>query len=254
MGKAGSTTVYRSIINGNLFNSVYKVNFLSDFGIKKTEELYLGLRKKRVPNHLKQSKILRKRIDKSTNVQWKVITLVRDPVGREISEFFYEINRFHPELVDKNGNIKEEKAVKCLRMKFRFYNESRSYTCNWFKNEFERMFNLDVYSYPFDHDNGFTIIKNDSLKLLILKMEKLNSCFNFALNSFFESEMDIEIVNSNIQSEQENGKLYKNVVDNFTLNQNICKKIYSSRYAKHFYSKNEIDEMMYKWSNCNINC
>ena len=248
MHRVGSTTVYKSLKNADMPNPIYKVHFLSDDGIKKAEELLIGLKNPQVPDHIELSKKLRKEMDRTKDVQRKIITLAREPISREVSFFFHRVSRFHPELVDGNGQIKKDRAIKSLQMKFMFFNESTNDTCSWFDYEFKRMFNIDVCAYPFDRRKGFTIISNKNVKVLILRLEDLNHRFNNALTEFLGLSFPIRVLKSNTREDMRRGVVYRKVLEEITFPKSICSRIYSSKYATHFYSENERDQFIQRWS------
>ena len=65
MGKVGSSTVYRSLVNSYLKNPVYQVHFLSDEGIRNAEEYFLCLDLPIRVEHIERSKLLRKKMSKN---------------------------------------------------------------------------------------------------------------------------------------------------------------------------------------------
>lgn len=247
MGKVGSTTVYNSLKGIDIKNPVYRVNFLSDEGIQNTEEFHLNLQPPVMPNHLKYSRALRQIMGKAPQTQWTVITLVREPISRDVSDFFYQIERFHPGLIDKNGHIREDQVIKALQVKFRFFDASSNYTCNWFDDEFKKMFPVDVYTHPFAHSKGFSIIHNQQVKLLIIRLEDLNRCLSDALAQFLDLPTPIQIVTSNVQNHGQHGAVYTSLRKRIRFSKSLCDQIYASKYATHFYSPKERFAFMRYW-------
>jgi len=248
MGKVGSTTVCESLKNADLPNPVYHVHFLSHDGIKNAEEYFLGLQKGISPPHIKRSKMLRKKIDKKKGVQWKIITLVREPIGREISDFFQVVDRYYPDLIDENGDVNKSSAIEFLQERLANYDESTNYTSTWFDKELKQAFNIDVYAYPFNHEDSFTIIRKENINVLILRLEDLHSSFNNALSQFLDLEAPVRMVTSNVGRDKSYSEAYRYVLKNIAVPESVCAKIYSSKYTKHFYDENSINEFIHKWS------
>lgn len=250
MGKVGSTTIHASLENANLSLPVYKVHFLSDEGMKHGEEFHqktLKIPWESTP-HIQTSQFLRDKIRSDDHVKWKIITLVREPISREISEFFQYVHSMYPELLDEDGMLEKERTLRILQTKFMFYNVQKNYTCRWFDMEMKGMFDLDVYAYPFNTEDGFTIINQGQVDLLILRLEDIDQNFSRAVTQFLELPTPIEMIKGNVRTEQKRGTTYQHILQEFTIRESVCRKIYTSNYAKHFYSDAEIEQLVQKWS------
>ena len=250
MGKVGSTSIHNSLEEASLQLPIYKVHFLSDEGMAHAVEFHQKTLKIPWENtpHIQTSEFLREKIQTDPGSQWKVITLVRDPVMREVSEFFQYVHSMYPELLDEAGNIEKERAIKLLQTRLMFYNPEKNYTCRWFDMEIKGMFGLDVYAHPFDTEKGYSILQHGNVELLILRLEDLNENFSEAIGQFLALESPIELIRSNMRAEQKRGSTYEQVRQELTLRESVCRKIYSSKYAQHFYSETEIERLIQKWS------
>lgn len=250
MGKVGSTTIQTSLENGELSLPLYKIHFLSDEGMQHAEEFHqktLKIPWETTP-HIQTSQFLRERIQSDDTIKWKIITLVREPISREISEFFQYVHSMYPELLDENGNLEKERTFRILQAKFMFYNPQKNYTCRWFDMEVKGMFDLNIYDYPFNTEEGFTIINRGNVDLLILRVEDFDQSFSRAVTQFLNLSTPIEMVKSNVRAEQKRGTIYQQVLQEFTIRESICRKIYASNYAKQFYSEAEIEQFVQRWS------
>lgn len=250
MGKVGSTSIHNSLEEASLPLPIYKVHFLSDEGMAHAVEFHQKTLKIPWENtpHIQTSEFLREKIQTDPGSQWKVITLVRDPVMREVSEFFQYVHSMYPELLDEVGNIEKERAIKLLQTRLMFYNPEKNYTCRWFDMEIKGMFGLDVFAHPFDTEKGYAILQHGNVELLILRLEDLNENFGEAVSQFLALASPIELIRSNVRAEQKRGSTYEQVRQELTLRESVCRKIYSSKYAQHFYSPAEIGRLIQKWS------
>ena len=250
MGKVGSTTIHNSLEEASLPLPIYKVHFLSDAGMDHAVEFHQKTLKIPWENtpHIQTSEFLREKIQSDPDCKWKIITLVRDPIMREVSEFFQYVHSMYPELLDEQGNIEKERAMKLLQTKLMFYNPEKNYTCRWFDMEIKGMFGLDVYEHSFATEKGFSIIQHSNVDLLILRLEDLNRNFSEALSQFLHLDSPIELIKSNVRSEQKRGSTYEEVRQELTVRESVCRKIYASKYARHFYAEAEIEQLVQKWS------
>jgi hypothetical protein len=250
MGKVGSSSVERILKGANLDRPVYHVHFLSHRGIANAEKYFLSLNNSGTPHHIKLSKILRKKICKSKDFRWKVITLVREPVARDVSDCFQNLESYHPHLIDRKGTAKKAKIIQLLENHFRAYDANKDYTANWFDNELRSTFELDVYKYPFNFQDGFSLITANNIDLLVLRLENLDSTFNRAFNRFLDSNISFNMYRSNVGQNKRYSATYRYLLENLTLPYKICEKIYSSKYASHFYTQIERNNFISQWSCC----
>ena len=99
MGKVGSTSVTKALRALSPNYSVYGVHTLRPDNV---EQAIANYRKnysvrRLVPEHLLASRLLVRDLAKGQpRGRWKVITIIRDPIARNISSFFQDIELRHP--------------------------------------------------------------------------------------------------------------------------------------------------------------
>ena len=268
MGKVGSTSVVHSLRNSGLMNPVYHTHQLSYEGIDKNieinrERLFQNRNNKKLDDHtrvytelfvkyvirkLKNDRLLRKKIDKNfDSINWKIITLVRDPVMREISNFFFTFHK-HPEIVGKKEQLLNETSLRVLKDDLnKRLGGGEDWSLTWFDRELKKVFGVDMYRFPFDHENGYTLIHSKNISILVIKLEELGRCFSGAIFELLNKE-NLNLTNSNVAGKKFYYNTYRYVLENLTLDSHFCKKIYSSKYARHFYTNDELKIFMRKWS------
>jgi hypothetical protein len=248
MGKVGSATVHETLLNAKLHNPVYHIHFLSHEDIRSAERFFLSLKTPIISGHLRRSKILRQIIDNNSGVEWKIITLVREPIGRDISDLFQTIDRYHPELVD-NGKIKTNQTIGLLLKNFINYDQNTNYTCTWFDKELNDVFDIDVYAYNFNMEKGYTVLSGKrNIEVLILRLEDLNRNLENALAEFLDLKNPVKILKSNVGREKQYSEAYRDVLTSIRIPESVCTKIYSTKYATHFYSEKMRQEFAMRWS------
>lgn len=57
------------------------------------------------------SRFLSRVVDANPDINWRIITLTREPFSRAISALFQGIERRHPEMIDRNAGVLIDKAV-----------------------------------------------------------------------------------------------------------------------------------------------
>lgn len=85
-----------------------------------------------MPVHLSRSKFLRKKIDSHQDRRWKIITLVREPIGRYISSLFQNLSDINPRLINPDGSINTEEVNQFLQNYLIEFIENTDFACSWF--------------------------------------------------------------------------------------------------------------------------
>ncbi|MEO1086956.1 MAG: putative capsular polysaccharide synthesis family protein [Acidobacteriota bacterium] len=255
MGKVGSTSVHAALLDAQLDTPVYKVHFLSDPGIAHGEKFHRSTLKnpwEETP-HIKTTRTVRDAMAADPDLRLDVVTLVRDPVRREVSEFFQYVEALHPELLDDDGRLKTERAARFLQARFMFFDEASNYTCRWFDMEIKALFGLDVFAFPFDHAKGYTLIEQGHVRLLVLRLEDLDRTLNPGLRALVgERYQDWKGRDgkdrANVGAHKKSGDQYRELVANFQLRRSVGEKVYGSTYARHFYTPAEREGFLDKWT------
>lgn len=268
MGKVGSSSIVYTLRQNKLSNPIYHVHQLRYDGIDKNiknnnerlnknkenknisdyTRVYTDIYLKYIIRNVKSHRLLRKKIDENMNdVTWKIITLVRDPIMREISDFFFSFHK-HPELMGKEGQLLKEETIRILKKelieKFRY---PHNWVLTWFDKELKEVFGVDVYQFPFNHDKGYIIIQSKNINVLIIKLEELDRCFSDAIFEFLNKK-DLKLLKRNVAEQKFYYNTYKYILDNIIFNYNFCGKIYASKYSKHFYSIDERENFIMNWT------
>lgn len=211
-GKCGSLSVYKSIQNYNRY--VLHCHALTDIGNNDND--------------------LNKILDMKSG---KIISLVRDPVARRISEMW--------ECIENVGRYSVEVDFQEIE-KFYFNEGWENEEFQWFFWQMKNIFKIDVFEYPFDREKGYTIIKKGNIELLLMKMENLNE-LEAVIGKFLNIEQ-FQLMNDNIGRRKPYRFALQAYKDNFRISQEKLEQIYKkNEYMKHFYSEDERNEMYLKW-------
>ena len=251
MGKVGSTSVYSSLKSLHLNMPVYHVHFLTYEGIHWASQVYrqgfsrTGL----IGRHIFDSLHLRQQLDKGLpeNGQWKIVSLVRDPIARNISAFFQTLNLEFPEFdyEKKIGSVKSETLVKELIPLF-WEKFNHDFPLTWFDTEMKSVFNVDVFASDFPEASGYKIYTQGKADLLLFKLETLEKCAPRAFNCFLGIK-NFELLKANEAQEKKYYNVYRQFLDNITFPASYIDRMYKSKYVRHFYSEAEIETFRDKW-------
>ncbi|MCD4669533.1 MAG: putative capsular polysaccharide synthesis family protein [Actinomycetia bacterium] len=165
-----------------------------------------------------------------------IISLIREPISRNISAFFEQA-----EYVDVDWQNKTLEELHAM-----FWEKANHDTpLIWFDKEIKKLFGIDVYSYPFNKEKGWIIIKKGNISLLIIQMEKINDLSNI-LGQFLGIK-NIIINNTNRSSKKQYAGLYKEFNRKISIPRSYLDRMLYSRYTMHFYSNRQIKKWYDKY-------
>ena len=250
MGKVGSLSIYHSIKQCRLKSPVYHLHVLSEDGVKALDCVIRDsfTKTRYVPEHLITSEFFRPYLCvRHPKIRCKVITLVRDPIARNISSFFGDLNtrHFYLDPLTMLNSDDVEDATGVLINAF-IKNHDHLKPLNWFDMELNKVLRMDIYSKPFDKEKGFEIYENDSCSALVIKLERLNQCAKQAFSQFLLLS-DFQLISKNISNDKNYGKLYRTVSQSIKIPNDYIDVMYNSKLVQHVYTENEIIQFKNKW-------
>ncbi len=170
----------------------------------------------------------------------EVITLVRDPVARNWSAFFENLDRFAGPLSDRQRLDPSE----LRRLFLEVYPHEIPLT--WFDDEFRAALGIDVYATPFPHRKGWLEIDAGPHRALILKLEAGDAVIEEAVGAFL-GQPGFRLQRTNVGVEKPYARLYDEVTGSLRLSEEYLTRMYESRLATHFYSAAEIAAFRERW-------
>ncbi|WP_157411147.1 MULTISPECIES: putative capsular polysaccharide synthesis family protein [Actinoplanes] len=249
MGKVGSSSLYESLRAAGVPN-LYKIHYLSDQGIERAQRLYAGFRTEVGVPHLAASRELRELRRSRPDVRWTVFTLVREVIARDVSAYVQMVDLLNPALVDGPepdvGRIARGAAAQFLG-----FDERRNYTCRWFADELGAVFGVDVFDHAFDHARGWQWIRTAGVDLILLRTEDLTRVLSEATT--VAVDVPVAPVYASARSPEKlqaayEVNTYRRVLDRVRIPERTCRRVYDAKYARHFYTDQEIDAFTDRWT------
>jgi hypothetical protein len=220
-GKVGSSTINNSLTEAGIFCTQLHTLNLWNNNVSNT---YKDLFKK--------------------NDVFKIITLVREPISRDLSIIFESLN-YIVHLFNEDSFI--DLCIDFLKRKKTFIPlviDVKQF--DWFDNELKAIFDIDIYAYPFNKEKGYCIIKQDNIEVLAMKSEKLNSLESVI--GEFVGTPDLKLINDRVGDSRWYKYLYKNVKDTIKIPREIFDMYYKNNpKMDHFYSEEEKAAFLTKW-------
>ena len=193
---------------------------------------------------IEEWKKLRAMIDANPDMEWHIINLVRDPVAMKVSALFQTLDQNLPEW--RKLNKKDELSIKDLEVIF--YNKSEfgfKGLERWYDNQIKALWNIDVFSTPFPTQKGFNIYKSGNINLLVIRLEDLDRVAGQAFNEFLGLK-NFKVIKKNIGDQKPYAELYKAFKEH-PLRKQFVDQGYQTKFARHFYSSDEIESFRAHW-------
>ncbi|MBA3495342.1 MAG: hypothetical protein H0T87_14830 [Gammaproteobacteria bacterium] len=177
----------------------------------------------------------------------EVITLVRDPIARNVSGLFQTIERWIPDFYDRYSRkaIDTDELAEIFLHDYHDKIDSYKLPFHWFSAELQPVFGIDVLACDFPKSVGYKIYKSEGVELLLIKLEYLNQCFPTAIKEFLG--FDIPMTSANVAADKSYYPLYQEFTRALKLPDAYIEQQYSCNYVRHFYSESEIDAFIKKW-------
>jgi len=220
MGKVGSTSIHRSLLRAYPGVVLHTHRFSPQHKNWRIRRLYRwGIFRKKAIH---------------------VISLTREPVGRNVSAFFQNFRR-DTGLSYENANfsIDELKALFLSRYKHEI-------PLGWFDKNIKGTFGLDVFSTPFP-ESGFATYSRGNIRLLVIKSEIDDAEKVNALKAFLGLKQ-FQMLRGNIGDEKPYAETYKEFKKKVKLPPDYLSRMCESRYCRHFYDSAAIDAVKKRWS------
>jgi hypothetical protein len=249
MGRVGSvsvTTAVRAAYQQIALDvPVYRKHYISSFDLV-VERILADLEDPSIAlSHLDRQ--LRNTLlsDVQSRQPVKIISLVRDPIARNVSTFFYAFPEFVPDWKEKEAQnlLPANTLNKIFESKRQFIQTA----FNWFDEQIKDAIGLDVYAVPFDTERGWQVYKKGQVELLLLRTEDLHRTGEDTLRKFLHLP-HLKMVKVNTGQEREAHELYRRFLTH-PISQEYLEMTYATKLARHFYTETEIEQFIQRWRN-----
>lgn len=255
MGKVGSRSILETLqLHDEL--TVHHLHVLSDDAVRGTERFYRSHWDGDAgpPRHLWTSQVVRRHLARELHRERvRVITLVRDPVARNVSSFFQLLDRSPQTTLDALSRLgDEQRSRRLLDLFLHEYGEdgipyaAHDAAMTWFDQELRDVIGIDVYSIPFEKHAGHTVVSGMQADALVLRVEDLHRVAPAALEHYLNIG-GVQLRSANVGSKKSYGSWYRHFLAHVRLPTNYVEQLYSSRYMRHFYTDVEAERLRRRW-------
>ena len=161
MGKVASSSIALTL-KATKAVDVFQVHRLNPKNIEQVRRAYIR-RRVAPPGIDSDGLYLYKKIIKPKKKPVKIISLIREPIGRNISAFFQAIDFFE----GKDDAYKDLDTKQLIEDFLQGY--SHNVPLTWFDIEMRVTTGIDVYQYSFPYHKGYCIIEAPPYNLMIMR-------------------------------------------------------------------------------------
>jgi hypothetical protein len=189
-----------------------------------------------------------------SDMVWNVVTLVRDPVRRDVSSFFQNLELMFDvwpadELRSRSAEDVAASLVELFLDTYVRSNSPREFDADpltWFDTELKQVFGVDVFAKPFPVSRGYDRYSSANARVLLLRLEDLDRVARTAFAEFLGATVE-KVVQSNDAADKVYSAVYSRFKSLLELPSEYLDRMYCSSYSKHFYSEQELAGFRSRW-------
>lgn len=186
------------------------------------------------------SLVMRRALVKAKREEKKIITLVRNPLERNISMFFQSLPYWLIEY--QTGIVSGRVGVGARVEGVDFLHDCferifpHSYPAEWFDKEMKRLTGIDIFDEEYDRSIGTCRVSCGGWDLLLIEMSKLTDSTD-VISDFLGRK--VEIVSTNRGEEKWYMDAYSAFKHTYKPSAAVSSAVYETKYFEHFYGSDD---------------
>jgi len=176
-------------------------------------------------------------IRRSSNI--KIVSLVRNPFDREVSQFFQDLEHWLSYYSLKFGIDKRLETTDfiegCFERAYDF-----EYAAEWYYREIGRFTGIGLGDYKYDRDIGYAFAERGKYKVLLVRLDKLEMS-RPTLERFLGKELNLSETNRGERKWYE--PIYQKFKSEYVPSASVINKVFEDNWASFMYSEKEWAEM-----------
>lgn len=228
MGKVGSSTIKASLDRLNLFES-YQVHRLNPDNIARVRREHERRGWAHPPGDRLGIELYERMI--KPRVRLKIITLVREPIGRNFSYYFQNLDKLC-DTPSAHVRIPVEQLVREFPVEFPASDDPLT----WFEYEFKEVTGIDLYDYQLNMSGGFAEVKTDLYDVLILRTDATDKTKSEAMAEFLGVRR-VPLTQANVTAHKGEAQSYRNFRDTIQMVPAYLDRMLGSKYSRHFFDE-----------------
>lgn len=231
MGKVASSSVSRAILDAEL--PCHDIHSLAPEYLRRVSQDWLS-RGEFPPPHICISMAHRDRL-LIKRQKCLYVTLVRDPLSRNLSAFFQNLHL-------QKAEIRNEADA---RKMFSTFQETYGHTIpnTWMDREFGDQLGIDVYKRRFDTEKKHVVLRG--MNTVIFRVDCSDKVKSNVLSRLLGRTITVK--RENDSDNKEYHEIYKNVQEVAYFAPEFVARMYTSKFSRHFWSLAERQKMAQRW-------
>lgn len=182
-----------------------------------------------------------------TGEKIKIITAIRDPIARDISDVYFRLTIPGTRIFSKQElNAPNDAQVRFDAMMEAYQADHSLPSINAWFTDFKEQF-VDLLAHPFDKEGGYTIIEEEQYEIFFFQLEKLNDIIP-ALSQWVGVPFD-KLERENVAADKWIASSYKQAQKELTFTKEYFDLCYNDPYIRHCYSEADLQAFQDKWKN-----
>lgn len=169
----------------------------------------------------------------------KVISLTREPIGRNISAFFQNFEREVNVLV-KSNSLSVGELKKIFLEKFAHHS-----VLEWFDTNIRDKLGIDVYAKSLN-PLGYNTYSTVNCELLVLKMETCDKIMQQVISTFVDLP-NFQLRKYNVGEDKDYSELYTRFKEEVSLPPEYIDSLCQSNYFNYFYDEQTYSRLRKRW-------
>lgn len=181
----------------------------------------------------------------------KIITMVRDPIRRSVSAMFQGI--FQNCICDIQTEMSLYDNAISRIVRDADYGKT-GYMFEWFHDELEKTTGIDIYTYDFDKEKGYGIVREGGIEILILVMEKMNQNVDVLKDFVGRNKMqNFTLLRQNVGNDKNYRFLYGDIMKSLQIPSRILDFYYGDNVGmRHFYTEEDIRQFCSRYNRSKV--
>lgn len=241
-GKVGSSAIYHALMDSSISEDAVVVQTHTIRDKRDSRELQerngLAPRRTDFTSDFLYSEIVANGLaDKEVTV----ISAVRDPVDRAVSDFFQNLDRYTPDRrYPRPGQYTVADYLSFFENGVNIFRHT-----DWFEEQFCGLFGLDLYGDEFDSGAGYQIVSRDNIKGGVIRYDRLTDSAAKFTNDLLG--VDLRLRRNNDSANKAYSNVYPEFKKALALDHKTLEELYGLRHVKHFFLPSERHEAIRKW-------
>lgn len=238
MAKVGSTSIVDALLRSRL--PVFQVHRMSPSHMERVRAARVSLGWRVHPPNFSDrlgSELYRRVIQSRRPA--RIITLVRDPIARNLSSYFEHLDDIW-QTERAHERISLDELCKGFLARYTHHEP-----LTWFDDELFPVTGVNVFGTAFP-ESGQIVIRGEHYDVLVLRSDLADHRKTVAVSSFLGLDIG-PVASANRTESKAKGKIYKMFRSRLRLPRSYVEELLESGYARHFFSDAERTAMRFRY-------